>query len=138
MHGEAFAQSGDPYTIVVRNVCKSCNNGWMSVLQDEAKPLVHALAKGEKLTFDEPHRLTLARWSAMVTINLECHARMLRTAQIQRTALMNGKMPEGWRVGIARMVDTDCAGQSFHRAVAVPIGIGNGDYLSIGNTYFTI
>lgn len=139
IHGEDFIRSGDPYTTVVRNVCEICNNGWMSKLQDQARPLVYALAKGDQIAFDEPKIFILARWSAMVTINLECHARMLRTKQFQRTDLMNGDMPPGWRLSIARMVDTACAGRSFHRAIAVPIGMGTkGEYLELGSTYYVI
>jgi hypothetical protein len=139
MHGEDFVRSGDPYTTVVRNVCESCNNGWMSALQDQAKPIVYALANGEWPVLDVEQRRVLARWSTMVTVNLECYARMLRTTQFQRTTLMNGDMPSGWRLGIGKMADTDCAGRSFDRAIAVPIGIGKRDeYLTIGSTYFVI
>ncbi|MEO7690543.1 MAG: hypothetical protein ABIS51_14775 [Sphingomonas sp.] len=139
MHGEDYLRSGDPYTTTIRNVCEACNNTWMSRLQDEAKPAIYALATGELLTLNDHEKFILARWSAMVTINFECHARMLRTKQLQRTMLMNGKMPPGWRASIARMIDTDCAGRSFHRALATPVGIGTGgDHVEIGSTYYVI
>lgn len=139
IHTETFRRSGDPYTTVVRNVCESCNNVWMSELQNEAKPLVLSLAKGEQTHLDDAERLTLARWSAMTSINLECYGRILRTPQFQRTALMEGQMPPGWRVSIARMINTTWAGRSFNRSLSVPIVIGpEGDFLEITSTYFVI
>ena len=139
IHGQIYSRFGDPYTTVVRNVCADCNNGWMSTLQNQAKPLVQRLAEGQRLEIDDLQSVILARWGAMVTINLECLARMLSTTQFQRTTLMNGDMPPGWHMSIARMVETDCAGRSFHRAIVVPIGIGSeGDHLRVGSTFFVI
>jgi hypothetical protein len=49
----------------VKIVCASCNNGWMSRLEQEAKPLLIHLFKsfGRSIPLDEAAQLTLARWA---------------------------------------------------------------------------
>lgn len=43
--------------------CKTCNQGWMSALENEAKPLLTAMAfSGEKTVINEEGRLVLVRW----------------------------------------------------------------------------
>jgi len=138
VHTESIDAMATPYDTVVLNVCVECNNGWMSKLQDNAKPLIKALADGSWPTFSDAERDLIARWSLMVSINLECHGRMLHTTQRQRTALKNGSVPPGSRVSIARMHDSTCAGESFYRSVAVPIGIEQGEFLKIQSTYFCV
>ncbi len=74
----------------------------------------------------------------MVTLNLECYARMLRTKQFQRTLLMNGEMAPGWRVAMARMT-VQGVRVAVSIAITVPIGVGGeGDFLEISGTYYVI
>jgi hypothetical protein len=138
MHKETDSRPGDPYKTTVLNVCIPCNTGWMSGLQIAAQALVIRLADGEWPEFDESECALLARWITMVSINIQCHARMLATTQHQRTMLMQGLMPSGWRVSIGLMKNTDCAGNSFHRAAGAMIGMGDWEYLPIHSTYFCI
>ena len=59
----------------LKKVCEDCNNGWMSKLEESAKPLIVALIKESRqldsLLDDE--RRTLARWAAKTAI-VESHA----------------------------------------------------------------
>jgi hypothetical protein len=96
-------------------VCGECNNGWMSRLQDEAKPIVQSLAEGHWPALSESDRKVLARWGAMTTVTLEFHGGLLAIPQHHRELLMKGDMPPGWHVTLARMADTRAAGSSFHR-----------------------
>src|ERR1043166_1487280 len=41
---------GDPRSRRAKCVCARCNNGWMSRLQERAKPLVLALVRGDQTT----------------------------------------------------------------------------------------
>lgn len=129
---------GDPYDTVVYNVCGVCNNGWMSTLQTQAKTLVESLAKGMFWILSEADNKLLCRWVTMVSINLQCHARILVAPQWQRTALMNGSSPDGWRVSVGRMTNVGSAGSSFCTTASVPIGLGDGDFLKITSTAFVI
>jgi hypothetical protein len=58
----------------LKRVCESCNNGWMSGLEDLAKPFILGIIKGgRKLpSFDEEERRTLAKWAGKTAI-IESH-----------------------------------------------------------------
>ena len=47
----------------VKVVCGSCNHGWMSRLEDAAKPLLVPMFKGEQVSFDLKQQLILATWA---------------------------------------------------------------------------
>jgi len=51
-------------------VCETCNNGWMSVLQNESKPLLLQMFDGEPLSLMPTAQDALLRWSTMTSI---CH-----------------------------------------------------------------
>lgn len=58
--------------LVEGRVCSNCNNGWMSSLEGEAKPLLIPLMDGEKEIVElEPNeRLWVARWAFKTAIVL--------------------------------------------------------------------
>jgi hypothetical protein len=56
---------GDPRSRRVKFVCGSCNNGWMSELQNRAKPYVLPLVQGSPLVLRREAQETLATWCAM-------------------------------------------------------------------------
>ena len=59
----------------LKEVCEACNNGWMSRLESEAKPLILGLIRGslglQSLT--EGERRILARWAGKTAI-IESHS----------------------------------------------------------------
>jgi hypothetical protein len=59
---EERTHRGLPATTTSRCVCAGCNNGWMSRLEAEAKPLLLKVLRGEPSYFDEDARRTLATW----------------------------------------------------------------------------
>jgi hypothetical protein len=71
LHGSVRKLSGDPKSRRVKIVCATCNNGWMSVLQNEAKPLVLPLMNGERTTLNESKQKLIAAWAAMTVICAE-------------------------------------------------------------------
>ncbi len=48
-----------PFKMVVECVCRSCNNGWMSVLQNLAKPVIERLLDNPKGNLDSHYCNTL-------------------------------------------------------------------------------
>jgi hypothetical protein len=58
-----------------RRVCESCNTGWMSKLEQQAKPhliaLDHAAKEGEQLNLSPSDALTVARWALKTAITNE-------------------------------------------------------------------
>lgn len=76
------ARPGSPKNITVRAVCAKCNNGWMSKLEEAAKPTLIKLMlpKGSfLLTYDE--RQTLATWMSLkvLVVDADTEARPIFT-----------------------------------------------------------
>ena len=46
----------------VKLVCCKCNNGWMSDLEGEAKPILTPMMLGEQVTLSASQQHTVARW----------------------------------------------------------------------------
>jgi len=59
----------------LKEVCERCNNGWMSALESNAKPLILGLIRGNIQfdALDENERRILARWAAKTAI-IESHS----------------------------------------------------------------
>jgi hypothetical protein len=57
--------------LVIRCVCGGCNNGWMSQLQERAKPIIERLWIGEEHSLDLDDRRTLASWAVMTSMVLQ-------------------------------------------------------------------
>lgn len=59
---------------LIARVCADCNNGWMSVLEVQAKPMIIELIRNEKVVidFNEQERFVIARWAfkTALTLNL--------------------------------------------------------------------
>ena len=55
----------------VRRVCSSCNNGWMSMLEDNTKPIIESILDDKMKSIDIPSQETLARWSVKTVMVLE-------------------------------------------------------------------
>lgn len=89
---------GDVFDSKISNVCEECNNTWMSEIHSKAQPLIIDLAKRKRNRLTSSECFKIARWVAMVSLNLECQSRIIKTPHRQRTMLMNGEMPDGWEI----------------------------------------
>lgn len=61
-------RQGHLTTKKIRVVCQSCNSGWMSELENEAKPILLKLLGGESIELCAEKQKTLARWITMKAI----------------------------------------------------------------------
>jgi hypothetical protein len=61
-------EPGDPHSRRVKVVCGSCNNGWMSKLQESAKPILIPLIKGEHAILDRDSQAVISAWVSMAVI----------------------------------------------------------------------
>lgn len=52
-------------------VCMACNSGWMSALENEAKPILHPLVNGETDHISPTDAKILMRWAAKVMVAYE-------------------------------------------------------------------
>jgi hypothetical protein len=126
------------YQSKVKNVCASCNNGWMSQIQTKAMPLVKQLADGnsQKLTLEESKTLSL--WAVMVSINLECHAHMPHTLQYQMDALKEATMPAGWRVYAGLLPSNENANYSYTAIAHTSVRLSDDVYQVVKFSTFCI
>ena len=57
--------------LVLRRVCESCNNDWMSRLENAAKRLLSPMIRGEAVSLDRNAQAIVARWSVKTAMLLE-------------------------------------------------------------------
>jgi hypothetical protein len=100
--GMTQMRTGDPLHSTVKVVCVGCNNGWLSQVQNAAKPLVLTLLKGQKTELDNDAQVRLAAWCTMATMTDEYisrDARAVALTQAHRDWLMQHRAPPpGWHV----------------------------------------
>lgn len=112
----AAARPGSNLSRKIRLVCSSCNNVWMSKIQNEARPYLIELISGSWDSLDTEVAVKISTWATMVTINLEFLD--LRTAGItneQRNSFYENKMPfENTQVFIGRYQGTEDDGAFYH------------------------
>jgi hypothetical protein len=111
-------RAGDPLSSQVPVVCGPCNSGWMSRLQDEAKPFLIPLFEGKDCALDPSARTAISAWITMATMTSEYVSRdstKIAISQGERDWLMNNRIPpEGWRIWIGRHHVKNWAGQWIH------------------------
>ena len=57
--------------IRIKRVCSSCNNGWMSRLEERAKPVIERLLDHEASALDHENSRTLALWAIKTAMVLQ-------------------------------------------------------------------
>lgn len=86
----------------VRGTCEDCNNGWMSQMEKEVRPVLAPLMNGHARTLLEPDQLKIATWVAMKSIALDCDYRNdpagLTSLYDRDTVRLAQRPPENWLV----------------------------------------
>lgn len=94
---------GDVNTIKLNVVCETkCNTGWMSKLEERAKPILIPLLLGEPTVLTKDRQTVLAAWSAMKLMVCEHHeVTNVTSTQEHRTYLMETqRAPDFWGIWI--------------------------------------
>jgi hypothetical protein len=93
---------GDLRSRTLRVVCKSCNNGWMSQLQQRAKPYLLPLILGDVTAFDARAQEILSAWVAMFVMVAEHFDRykVVSSQKERRFLWKNQKTPSNWKIWI--------------------------------------
>lgn len=103
----------------VRNVCIKCNNGWISVVEQEAKPFIKKMVKGEQIQLDRSGCDKVALAFVLMSILLEYTAPTPRYIIVRSRMLIDimarKVVPEGWEVGVIRMADGSKVGVRQHK-----------------------
>lgn len=115
--GQMNAERGDNPTrtwrlvragLKVRFVCTVCNNGWMSELENRAKPVVEMLLSDSPVTVDSDAQKVLSVWAtknAMVFEALRLKPVWAFTAQERGRLRESSELPARTTVWIAKCVD---------------------------------
>jgi len=96
--------NGSTNTVKLHVVCKrDCNNGWMSRLDERAKPILSPLIMGQPAVLSVESQTVVAAWAAMKMMVSEFSRRIdVSTAQDERTFLMKElRPPPNWKIWIA-------------------------------------
>lgn len=95
---------GDFGTRKVHGICKDCNNGWMSKLEERVKPHLVELIEGRAVTPDAETLTLLSTWivKTAMTNELTGLARIPSSQEERAFLKENQKPPEGWQILIAR------------------------------------
>jgi hypothetical protein len=93
-------KTGDPHATRLRIVCETCNRGWMSRLQTEAKPILVRLLLRETTTLLQTEQRILARWAAVsVATGDQLDPYSAAVPQEDRDFLRTRKRPPSrWRI----------------------------------------
>lgn len=102
---QSSARQGSVFQRKVRNVCKRCNNEWMSRVVDRAKPYATQMILGTTLQLNREAQTDLAAWIGITTVIQEFAKRcgVRRIPPEDRTVLMNTEAPPlSWSIWVAR------------------------------------
>lgn len=70
-HDGVYERPGLLYSLKIRVVCQSCNNGWMSQVENETKPILLRMINGESHKIKDGELATLSFWVVMKVITAE-------------------------------------------------------------------
>src|SRR5581483_5319964 len=62
---------GMAHTHQLKLTCRSCNNGWMSEMQEAAKPHILEIANGAWPKLTKANMVAMANWATMATMCFE-------------------------------------------------------------------
>jgi hypothetical protein len=115
---------GNVTTIQLRRVCGRCNNGWMSKLETQAKPILSPLILGQPSILSADSQRVIATWIVMKFMITEFYnPEVIATPQRNREFLMsNQQPPEGWQIWIAHKRGPDWHTGYFRHAVTLGLG----------------
>jgi hypothetical protein len=110
------AKSGSIHTIKIRAVCAPCNNGWMSQLEEKARPFLTMLIDGTPMVLDAEQLAIVARWITLKCIVAEHATRNnFLTPREDRLAFKeDGAIPPYFRIYCASHNMNDAAGYIRH------------------------
>jgi hypothetical protein len=120
---------GQASTRKIQFVCKNCNNGWLSKMEERRKPLLSRLIAGGRVRLGIVEQIALATWAAKTVMTAE-FIEITRSVvpQDHRTDLMKTLLPpDGWSIWIAGNGGMEwMTGIRYFSAQPNPLLIGSG------------
>lgn len=114
-------RTGDPHSQRIRCVCKNCNNGWMSKIQESTKPYLVPMLKGERDSFYKNGQTALAAWVGMFVMVAEYADRdkVSISARERRRLLQRKRPPAHWRIWIGKYERSTGVERWFHHVIPI-------------------
>jgi len=69
--GKTFTKWVDNREVRIKCVCQKCNNGWMSEIESENKPHMHAMINGKSTVLQPAQQKLLTRWAILKSMVLD-------------------------------------------------------------------
>jgi hypothetical protein len=141
------SRTGDPLRSKVRVVCETCNNTWLSAIQNRVKPLLIPMIGGQPCVLSHDKQQTLATWITMATMTSEfmLHEKtQISVSQADREWLWEKYTPPSdWRIWIGRYQRHRSAEQWVHCSVPIydvapVVADGEGPQCNTQSTTFII
>jgi hypothetical protein len=97
--------------VKVRSVCRPCNNGWMSGLENENKTAIRAMINDDPCWLTEKTQTSLCRWAVMKAMVIESanRQRALFYDSDERTEIKSSSIPTGTLAWLGRL-----SAKAFH------------------------
>lgn len=114
-------QTGDTHAKRLRRVCLKCNGGWMSDLQQVAKPHLVPMLEGRRTALSRNAQKIIAAWATMTAMTAEfVDDEMVAVPQIERDYLRETHLPpRSWRIWIGRYARSGMAKRYWHNVMAL-------------------
>lgn len=99
-----YTRQGGAHTKRLRVVCGACNNGWMSVLEVQVRPILEPLASDSARSIGESDQSILARWIAMKVMVAEHNIAPIEITprEMRSEFRRSGAIPDGMRIWLWR------------------------------------
>ncbi len=114
-HGALRTRSGDVLGANIRIVCAKCNNGWMSRIQERAKPYLVRLFDGSRSIYDSKCKNYVSAWAALASMTseyLDCDPSLIAISQTDRNYVRSTESaPLNWRIWVGfynRQLGSQC------------------------------
>jgi hypothetical protein len=114
--GIVATRPGTVKSKTLRIVCRACNGGWMSRLEDSARPFLTPMMRGNSLLLNASALATITRWAAMKVMIAEFHrpAHSVLTAADRAAMRERGEVPSNMTIRFGR-----CTGHSWQAALVM-------------------
>jgi hypothetical protein len=114
--------SGDARNRGLKTVCKKCNGGWMSAIEEWAKPRLAPLIKGDAAFLNRDDQIALATWIAMKTMVAEYFDPTEAAITLSERQFLRDRRrvpTPNWQIWIGNYERTSWAGQWVHGSMSI-------------------
>jgi len=123
-------RQGSMTTKTIKAVCKTCNSGWMSMLETAAKPILMKLLAAQPFVLTPESQKILCQWITLKVIvgeNTDAHDAAVLPPE-RKEFYESRKIPEGFHIWIANCTAMEWQTRYYRNAVTLsnaPIYIKN-------------